>query len=130
MGAAAIIGAILPTVKEILEKYIGDKQKAEQAEKELLQTILEKKADIIIAEAKSESWLTRTWRPITMLVFTGLVVADWLGYSAPNLDPQLKQELYGIIKLGIGGYIGARTVEKVAEKVVNAKKDALINLFK
>src|SRR4051812_20702952 len=32
-------------------------------------------ASIVEAEAKSEGWLTKSWRPITMLTFVALIVA-------------------------------------------------------
>jgi hypothetical protein len=37
-------------------------------------------AEVVRAEAQGQSWLQRTWRPITMLVFVGLIVARWLGW--------------------------------------------------
>ncbi|MEW5890749.1 MAG: 3TM-type holin [Pseudomonadota bacterium] len=36
---------------------------------------LEKSASVVVAEAQSESWITRSWRPITMLTFVGLIPA-------------------------------------------------------
>lgn len=125
-----ILPALIKEGADILQKYIKDKKQAEEAARELSLTVLKKQADIIIAETQSESWLTRNWRPITMLTFVALVVADWLGFSAPGLDPELKKELYSIIKTGLVGYIAARTVEKTAEKVAQKKKEDFINLFK
>ena len=40
---------------------------------------LRAKAEIVKAEAESEHWLTSTWRPIVMLTFCALVVADQTG---------------------------------------------------
>jgi len=56
-----------------------------------------------------------------MLTFTALLVADWLGYSAPNLMPEMKMKLYEIIQLGLGGYVIGRS----AEKVVNVFKEPM-----
>jgi len=52
-----------------------------------------------------------------MLTFTALLVADWLGYTAPNLTPELKAKLYEIIQLGLGGYVIGRSIEKVAREI-------------
>jgi hypothetical protein len=38
-------------------------------------------AEVVKTEAQGQSWLQRTWRPITMLVFVALIVARSLGWS-------------------------------------------------
>lgn len=75
---------------------------------------------IVLAEANSQSWLTRNWRPITMLVLLGLVVARWFGFAATNLQPSEYTQLWNLVQLGIGGYIAGRSVEKIAPSVVAA----------
>ena len=74
---------------------------------------------IIIAEAKSQSWLARNWRPSLMAIF-GLIIANnyiIAPYLAAMFDwsvvLEIPEELWGLLKLGVGGYIGGRTVEKV-----------------
>lgn len=84
---------------------------------------IEAKAKIIESEAKSESWLTRSWRPITMLWLLALVSAWWLGYvDHPRLTEDIVLSAFGLVKLGVGGYIASRGVEKVAPSVVEAFK--------
>lgn len=74
---------------------------------------------VIVAEA-SGNWLQRSWRPMMMLFFAGLVGARWFGYSAPAMSEAEIMELWAIVKLGIGGYTIGRTVEKVAPAVIGA----------
>ena len=50
---------------------------------------LKQRARIITAEAKSESWITRSWRPITMLSFVGATLAYWFGLTPESLPPCL-----------------------------------------
>ncbi len=69
-------------------------------------------AEIIKAEAGGESWLQRNWRPLTMLVLVSMVVAHWLGYTAANLSEAQISDLMDIVKIGVGGYITSRGVEK------------------
>lgn len=45
-------------------------------------------AAIVSAEAGGASWLQRNWRPITMLSFLGLVIADAFGMLAFRLADQ------------------------------------------
>jgi hypothetical protein len=72
--------------------------------------------DIIVAEATANSWLTRTWRPITMLTFVALIViSQFTGMEVPP-------DLWFVIKLGLGGYLGGRSVEKSVESVVKVMK--------
>jgi hypothetical protein len=84
--------------------------------------LMESKSNIIVAEAKSESWITRSWRPIVMLTFTGMLISYWLGYSPPNITPELLDDLFAIIKIGLGGYIGGRSLEKIVPPIVKAVK--------
>lgn len=75
------------------------------------------KADVIMSEAKGESWIQRSWRPLTMLTFVGLVVARWLGFTAANLTPELEADLMLLIQIGLGGYVVGRSAEKVAKSI-------------
>lgn len=78
--------------------------------------ILEAKASIINTEAKGESWLQRSWRPITMMFFVVLVGARWMGLTT-NVTPELEMELMNLIKIGLGGYVVGRSAEKIAKSV-------------
>ena len=125
-----IIGGVVGKIADIIDQYVQDRDKAlelkTKIEKEILnleREIVSAKSRIITAEAKSESWLTRNWRPITMLTFVALIVADWLGFSAPNLSPELKSKLFDIIQIGLGGYVIGRSFEKVAREFKEPAKE-------
>jgi hypothetical protein len=123
-----MIAALLPGLMAILGKLIPDPQALAAAQLKLLamqQTgqlaELSAAVSVIIAEA-SGNWLQRSWRPLMMITFTALIVARWLGWTAPNLQPAEYEQLWEIIKLGIGGYTIGRTVEKVTPAIVDAIK--------
>jgi hypothetical protein len=84
--------------------------------------LLDARSNIVLAEAKSDSWLTKSWRPITALTLVALVVARFLGYTAPGVSPAEYIELWSLVKLCLGGYIGSRGVEKIAPAVGNIMK--------
>ncbi|WP_257285166.1 holin family protein [Endozoicomonas sp. SESOKO1] len=116
--------AAIPVIGKIIEKVIPDPDKAARAKNELVDLAvngeldeLAQRAGVIKAEAQGDSWLQRSWRPIVMLVFTGLIVARWLGWSAPDLSEAVELKLFSIVQLGIGGYIASRGIEKVADKI-------------
>jgi len=85
--------------------------------------LVEAQSKVIMAEATSDSWMAKNWRPITMLTFVALVVFRWtgllplLGFPPVNISEAIEKELWLIIQIGLGGYIGGRSVEKVAEVV-------------
>jgi hypothetical protein len=56
-----------------------------------------------LVSQERELWNSRTWRPITMLVFVALIVAQWLGWSAPNLSQCEALKLWDIVEIGLGG---------------------------
>lgn len=88
--------------------------------------LAEAQAKIITAEAQSESWLSRNWRPLTMVVFVALVVNRWTGISVLLGIPQvmvphdIELKLWDAITLGLGGYIAGRSLEKIAPSVAEA----------
>lgn len=76
-------------------------------------------ARILVAEAQSESWLTRSWRPLFMVTFMVMLLSYWFGYVPPNLlgeMPPIIAEIFTLIKIGIGGYIPMRGLEKIVDK--------------
>lgn len=70
--------------------------------------LLSAQSNIIIAEAQGGSWLQKSWRPITMLVFLILVIADSFGLLTTPLAPQA----WTLIQIGLGGYVVGRSGEK------------------
>jgi len=80
------------------------------------------RAEIITAEAKSEHWLTATWRPITMLTFVSAVMAYWFGVTPDTLPPEHVDRMFTLVQIGVGGYIGGRSVEKVVPAAIKALK--------
>lgn len=73
-------------------------------------------AKVITAEANGQSWLQRSWRPITMLTFLVLIVCDSFGM----LEFRLSEQAWELLKIGLGGYVIGRSAEKVAPAVVKA----------
>lgn len=87
---------------------------------------LKAKASIIIAEAKSESWLARSWRPLTMLSFVVLIGAFWFGLTPETVSQESIDAMFLLVQVGLGGYVVGRSAEKTAGAVATAlkKKDA------
>ena len=71
----------------------------------------------------SESWLTRNHRPLIVLMFAGLVVARWLGWSVGIKEAEAL-EVLAIIKIVLGVYVGGRSAEKIARIAIDKRGDS------
>ena len=120
-----LLGAVAPMIKTLfstIDKTIDNKAEAEKLKQSIQQQLLsgqlkelEAQAKIITAEAQG-GWLQRNWRPILMLVFAGLVVSPWFGFTAPNIPESVQNSLLNIVLVGVGGYIVGRSGEKIMDK--------------
>lgn len=124
------LAGLLGLGASLIDKLIPDKEEQAKAKLQLLEleqkgelTELAGRLNIVQAEASSSNWLTSSWRPITMLTFTGLIVARWFGYSAEGMSEAEILELWEIVKLGLGGYVIGRSVEKTAPGIIAALKN-------
>lgn len=113
----------------IIDKILPDAAANREAKIRLLELSqmgelkhLDAAMNIIVAEATSKHRLTAMWRPITMLTFVAIIANNYLLYpyltlfwnSAPLLE--LPPDLWGLLKIGLGGYVVGRSVEKSIEK--------------
>lgn len=114
--------AALDAGKTIIDKIWPDAGELERSKVQMALAIFAGQAEIVKAEAQSDHWLTACWRPILMLTFGGLIVARWLGFSAPNISDAEVLKLWDIVQLGLGGYVIGRSVEKVVPAIAGALK--------
>jgi len=91
--------------------------KLRQIEAQLEQTRLEVRGQAVQAEATGESWLQRNWRPLTMVWFSALIGGYWFGFTPDNLSNEAVLSLFGLIKLGLGGYVIGRSAEKITKEL-------------
>lgn len=71
----------------------------------------------IIKSETNGNWLQRGWRPVTILTLVYVVVAKWHGWTNPDIPLEMELQLMGLIKIGLGGYVASRGVEKIAATV-------------
>lgn len=123
------VTAALDVGGKLIDRLWPDKAQADQARLALLELAqkgelqeLTGRAQIVKAEAASEHWLAACWRPILMLTFGGLIVARWLGWSAPGISESEVLKLWDIVELGLGGYVIGRSAEKIVPVVATALK--------
>ncbi len=116
-------------VTNLVGKFVEDKDKANELEHAIKAQLLSDEVkfvsyqrDIITAEAKSQSFLACNWRPITMLVFVAIIANNYILFPYIQLfggkavPLEIPPNMWELLKLGIGGYIMGRSVEKGIEK--------------
>jgi len=138
LAAIPIIGNVLDKIFGIVDKVVLDKDAAEKLKADIQMEALKldygafeaeinARAGIITAEAKGDSWMQRNWRPILMLSIVSIVVnnyiifpyVDLFGYKAMVLD--LPDRMWGLMEIGVGGYVLGRSGEKIVTQVFKNK---------
>lgn len=133
MGWMGLLGSIVKPAADLIDElHTSDEEKLKikqamfEAQNELTvkvlayeKEILAAKSQIIVAEAQGQSWIQRTWRPITMLTFLVLIIADTFGWT----EFRLSEQAWELLKLGIGGYVVGRSAEKIMPNVMQIMKD-------
>lgn len=84
--------------------------------------LIEAKSSIIVAEAQSGIWITAVWRPLMMLTFGTLIVLIATGLMDTDALAAVPDKLWNLMQIGIGGYIGGRTAEKIIPSTLAAMK--------
>jgi hypothetical protein len=137
---ASLIATLLPVVTaiargplaEIVEKLVPDRDLKERLKREIEAKLVEHagvlastQREVVLAELAHGSRLQRLWRPLlmylimTMLAVYGLLLPliEALAGGPVGFEPRwdaIPEGLWTLLTLGLGGYIGGRTVEKIA----------------
>lgn len=137
-----IVGPLLGKVFDVVDQVVTDKDMAAKLKAQIqsqamqidhaeFMTQMQEQASIIKSESTGHSWLQRNWRPLLMLVFVAIVANNYLVFPYLTLFTEkavlleLPDKMWTLMVIGVGGYIGGRTVEKAAPGVVSALKGVL-----
>jgi len=136
--AEAAMGPVLDVVKDLGGKWINKEISEEQFRTELQKAMLlafsnlwAQRADVIKAEITSDDWLTRKWRPFTAITFAFVLVfyalllpiaVDWLGAPPLRTSDVLLAHIVTLLTIAFTGYVGGRSAEKIADKILRKGK--------
>jgi len=127
----ALIGPVSGLINKVLDKTVGDKDLKQKLKSEALaqlmtqdhsefETHLKEAGSIIRAEANSQSWLARNWRPMLMCLFGAIVANNYIIFPYINMFfPEhavllpVPENLWDLLKIGVGGYVVGRSGEKI-----------------
>jgi hypothetical protein len=132
MGAASfipIVGSIIDKGLDVIDEFIEDKDKANELKAKLKDRILVQHHDEIIAKLESQTkiilaevkggWLQRNWRPLLMVTIVLIIFNNYVfvPYASIFTDKvtvlELPKGFWALMTVGVGGYIGGRSIEKV-----------------
>ena len=130
-GIDKVIDSIGSTLGDLFtsdDERLKAKNMLEQIRNEMKTTIVaalvkvvQAQKDVIIAEMGGSS-LQRNWRPILMLLFGFIIANEYI--LAPYIQMMfdttipvkpITEDMWAVLKLGIGGYIGGRSIEKAVQ---------------
>lgn len=132
---------------DIVDDFVPDKDLANKLKAALQQQIMQiahgefiellrSQTAIILAEAKG-GWLQRNWRPLLMATFmviiaNNYIIHPYLQLFAPgkSLALTLPPEMWSLLKIGVGGYVVGRSVEKVTAGGITKMVEKVTDTFK
>ena len=128
--AKLLVGPILGKVVDLFKAYkdgkLNELEVKAEVERAILDTIddvAKTQADVIMAEMRGENWLQRNWRPMAAVSFTFIVLfyglitpimVSWFGWPPVRVGDILLLKIIDLVTICLGGYIGFRSIEKIA----------------
>ncbi|MCB1378465.1 MAG: hypothetical protein KDK89_08895 [Alphaproteobacteria bacterium] len=130
--AQTAAGLFQGPLNKVLDAYVSDielrRKLAAELEQQFMTQIsrsMELGTSVVLAETQSEHWLTRSWRPMLMLILMGFLIVvglllplvDMIAGHPVRFEPRwtlLPTGFWDFLSVGMGGYIGGRSLEKVA----------------
>jgi len=120
-----LIAAVVALIGKAIDKAVPDAGQAGELKAQistqvyaLAETEMKGAISVILAEAQGESWLQRNWRPLLMLTCIAIITNNYVLYPYMQaifgwgVALDLPEALWELLKLGVGGYVVGRSVEK------------------
>jgi Na+-transporting methylmalonyl-CoA/oxaloacetate decarboxylase gamma subunit len=130
-----LIAAILTLIGKAVDKAVPDASQANELKTQiaaqvyaLAETEMKGAIAVILAEAQGESWLQRNWRPLLMLTCITIIANNYVLYPYMRaifgwgVALDLPEALWELLKIGVGGYVVGRSVEKGIDLWQNGSK--------
>lgn len=80
--------------------------------------LTQQQAEIVMKETQG-NWLQRSWRPLVMLAFAGVVLLGTV-VDIPYLENDSK--FWNLIEIGLGGFVVGRSIEGAGRLLPGKKK--------
>jgi hypothetical protein len=146
----AIIGPVanlFTKALDIVDDFVPDKDLANKLKAALQQQIMQvthnefiellKAQTAIILSESQGGWLQRNWRPLLMATFMVIIANNYivhpylsLFFPGKSLLLTLPPEMWSLLKIGVGGYVVGRSVEKISAGGVTKMIEKVTDTFK
>ena len=125
-----LLNAIIGPIAASIDKAVPDADLRRRLKADINARLIDQESaltgaarDVLVAEAKGESWMQRNWRPLVMLTFAAIIANNYLvapyvqafGGVAVVLD--IPAGMWNLLTMGLGGYVVGRTLEKTGSRV-------------
>lgn len=114
---------LISKLRALVEQHVQDKNAKESILEAIKEVDVDSSRRIVNCEAQLMNckkntehahWLTRLWRPITMLSFVLIILLHSFGWLAIT---EIHAEMWRLIQIGLGGYVVGRSAEKIVGKL-------------
>jgi hypothetical protein len=97
-----------PAERIIDELHVSEEEKGKLRNQlaKIQSDVHAKSVELMTAEAKSDNWLTSSWRPICALVLFTLILLDGFAFIKAPV------QVYELAQIFLGVYGGGRSLEK------------------
>lgn len=129
--ATTLLGQLRGPIAAVLERLIPDADLRARMEGEIAaalageaEALVKAQEGVILAEVAG-GWMTRNWRPALMFFIIFLLFVHglalplaglWAGHAIAFHPAwaEIPDPLWQLLQIGLGGYIGGRSLEKIA----------------
>ena len=154
MNFLSIASIFSPIFNTLIERLFPDPEKKQEAELAMQQAMnaaqaeadkayaaqIEAQRDVIVAEANSQSWAARNWRPYLMMMCIAIVGYNWIAVGFLNAilyfahtqitAMPIPPELWTLVTVGLGGYIGKETISTYSENKYKFNEDKYFSVLR
>lgn len=116
------ISSIIDLVKTGVDKIFPDAGEKEKNALTAWMTEFQGRLSSLMAELNG-NWMQRSWRPILMLVIIAIIANNYilhpyveLFFPGKSTTLELDQNMWDLLKIGVGGYTLGRSAEKIAQR--------------
>lgn len=133
--------SLLPIFSTLIDRLFPDRAKQEEAKLEMQRVLsesaaaqfkadadkMESQSNVIVAEANSQSYAARNWRPhlmylLMLVVCYNYMLAPLLKSFGLSLDIfPMPSEMWTLLTVGLGGYIGGDALKQYTSAKFNDK---------
>lgn len=126
----SILSSLIAPVTQIIREIVPDGDQRFALERQIEKLLIEQEMefvragrDVVVAEARGESWLQRNWRPVSMLVFVAVIANNYLiapyvqAFGGVAVVLEIPPGMWGLLTMGLGGYVVGRSLEKTGSHI-------------